>query len=136
MSYDVSLLDSKTKKVITFDFVHHMTGGTYILGGTNKAWLNVTYNYSIWYCKDGVFPDNIGIRVLDGMTATDSIPVLENAISVINNISEDLSEEKIKAYEKENVSGYWLPTKVNAIRPLYQLLAMAKLRPDGIWEVI
>lgn len=136
MSYDISLLDPATKKVIEFDNAHQMAGGTYILGGTNEARLNVTYNYSIWYCKDNVFPDNIGIRVLDGMSAVDSISILENAISTINNIPQDLSKEEIEVYKEKNVDGYWLPTKVNAVRPLYQLLAMAKLRPDGIWEVM
>ena len=29
---------------------------------------------------------------------------------------------------------YWLPTRTNAIRPLYQLLALAQMRPDGVWE--
>lgn len=30
---------------------------------------------------------------------------------------------------------YWFATAANALKPLYQLLAMAKLRPDGKWEV-
>ena len=29
---------------------------------------------------------------------------------------------------------YWLATAGNAIKPLYQLIAMAKMRPDGIWN--
>ena len=29
---------------------------------------------------------------------------------------------------------YWEATAANAIRPLYQLIAMAKLRPDGVWD--
>lgn len=28
---------------------------------------------------------------------------------------------------------YWEETAANAIRPLYQLMTMAKMRPDGIW---
>ena len=28
---------------------------------------------------------------------------------------------------------YWTATAANAIRPLYQLIALSKLRPDGIW---
>ena len=28
---------------------------------------------------------------------------------------------------------YWEATAANAIKPLYQLIAMAELRPDGIW---
>lgn len=45
-----------------------------------------------------------------------------------------MTEEEIQEVEKNDVSGYWLPTRANAIRPLYQLLTLAKLRPDGVWE--
>ena len=31
-------------------------------------------------------------------------------------------------------SDYWKDTAANAIRPLLQLIAMAKMRPDGIWD--
>lgn len=30
---------------------------------------------------------------------------------------------------------YWEETAANAISPLYKLIAMAKLRPDGVWTV-
>ena len=33
-----------------------------------------------------------------------------------------------------DVTDYWMDTAANALRPLYQLIAMAQLRPDGIWE--
>ena len=29
---------------------------------------------------------------------------------------------------------YWKPTAGNAIKPLYKLMAMAQMRPDGIWD--
>ena len=29
---------------------------------------------------------------------------------------------------------YWEPTAANAIKPLYQLIALAKMRPDCIWD--
>ena len=29
---------------------------------------------------------------------------------------------------------YWKPTAANAIRPLYQLIALSQMRPDGIWS--
>ena len=29
---------------------------------------------------------------------------------------------------------YWQPTAANAIRPLYQLIALSQLRPDGVWS--
>lgn len=34
-----------------------------------------------------------------------------------------------------NTDNYWFPTAASALKPLYQLLTMAKLRPDGVWEV-
>ena len=44
--------------------------------------------------------------------------------------SENIIEE---ISEGPNVN-YWEPTAANAIKPLYQLLAMAQLRPDGVWD--
>lgn len=35
-----------------------------------------------------------------------------------------------------DTDNYWFPTAASALRPLYQLLTMAKLRPDGVWEVM
>ena len=29
---------------------------------------------------------------------------------------------------------YWEPTAGNAIKPLYQLIALAQMRPDGVWR--
>lgn len=41
-------------------------------------------------------------------------------------------------YEVEISEGpndnYWEDTAANAIRPLHQLIAFAKIRPDGIWD--
>ena len=42
-------------------------------------------------------------------------------------------QKQDKKYEEYGAGGYWTPTKENAIRPLYQLLAFAQMRPDGIW---
>ena len=41
-------------------------------------------------------------------------------------------EVEIDVYEGVN-DDYWLPTAGNALKPLYQLLVFAELRPDGIW---
>lgn len=46
----------------------------------------------------------------------------------------DCMEEEIWGFEQNGASGYWLPTRANGTCPLYQLLALAKLWPDGIWE--
>ena len=138
MSYDISLRDPVRKETIHFDTPHQIRGGTYAVGGTSEAWLNITYNYSRWYYKEGVFPDNgedyRGIRSIYGLSGADSIPILENAIKALEVMDEDLTEEEIRNYEEHNIKGYWLPTRENAIKPLYQLLAMAKMRPDAEWD--
>ncbi len=116
MSYDINLLDPVTKQVIEFDFKHHMRGGTYCLGGINKAWLNVTYNYAKHYYHT---LGEKGIRTIYGMTGAASLPVLKNAITQLG----------------DDVSGnYWDSTEGNAKAALLQLIALAELRPDGIWN--
>jgi hypothetical protein len=52
------------------------------------------------------------------MTGADSIPILEKAIA---QLGDDVDED------------YWEPTEGNAKRALSQLLALAKMRPDGVW---
>lgn len=42
-------------------------------------------------------------------------------------------EYKVKISEAPNTD-YWEATAGNAIKPLHYLIAMAQLRPDGIWE--
>lgn len=133
MSWDFRLLDPVTKETAQLDAPHHMRGGTYAVGGTTDAELNVTYNYSKWYYK--VFPFKEGIRGLDGVSAADSISVLKQAIQELTDLKEELTEEEIRECKQQGADGYWLPTRENAIRPLYQLLALAKMRPDAIWEV-
>lgn len=138
MSYDISLIDPVTKETVHFDSPHRMTGGTFAVGGTTEAWLNITYNYAKWYYRDGVFPDegedHNGIRSIYGLSGVDSIPVLKHAIQTLENMDEDLIEEQKKEFEDRGVYGYWIPTRKNAIKPLYQLLAMAKMRPDAVWD--
>ena len=116
MSYDISLLDPTTKETIEFENNHDIRGGTYAMGGTTEAWLNITYNYAEHYRR--VIGDK-GIRTIYGMTGAESIPLFKNAIS---QLGDDISED------------YWEDTEGNAKKPLYGLLAFAQLRPDGIWD--
>ena len=43
---------------------------------------------------------------------------------------------KVEEYDisEGDTSNYWTDTAANALRPLHQLIAMARIRPDGIWE--
>ncbi len=138
MSYDISLNDPITGETLLLETKHQMTGGSYAVGGTEEAWLNVTCNYARWYYKDGIFPEKdgekLGIRTIYGMTGAESIPILKAAIYELRDLNEELPKAEISEYMKNSVTGYWLPTKANAIRPLTQLLALAQMRPDGVWE--
>lgn len=87
-------------------------------GGTRELWLNVTYNYGSLYHRSDVLGEK-GIRAIYGMTGADSIAMLEKAASALG---DDASAD------------YWQPTEGNAKRPLLLLAAMAKMRPDGIWD--
>ena len=115
MSYDIRLCDPVTYEVIEVDSPHLMRGGTYAVGGTNELWLNVTYNYGKHYYR--VMGER-GIREIYGKTGAESVPMLEAAASVLG---DDASDD------------YWEPTEGNAKRALLQLLAMARMRPDGVW---
>ena len=116
MSYDIELRDPVSGETLRLESPHHMTGGTYALGGTTECWLNVTYNYANHYYR--VFGDH-GIRTIYGMTGAESIPVLEDAISKLGDETSD---------------DYWESTEGNAKRALCQLLAFARMRPDGVWD--
>ena len=116
MSYDISLRDPVTGNTLELDAPHKMRGGTYCVGDTAKAWLNVTYNYAPHYYQA---MGEKGIRAIYGMTGAESVPVLKAAI-------EQLGDEVD--------ADYWEPTEGNAKRALTQLLAMAQLRPDGVWD--
>lgn len=116
MSYDIRLCDPVMHEAMEVDAPHLMQGGTYAPGGTTELWLNVTYNYGRHYRR--VMGDE-GIRTIYGMTGAESIPILEAAAARLG----------------DDVSGdYWEPTEGNAKRPLLQLAAMARMRPDGVWD--
>jgi len=137
MSYDIYLRDPVTNETVELDAPHQIKGGTYAINGTSEAWLNITYNYADWYYKDGVFPnggeDHSGIRSIYGLSGAESIPILKHAIDTLEGMAEDISDEERLECERHGATGYWLPTRKNAIKPLYGLLAFAQLRPDGVW---
>lgn len=115
MSYDIELRDPITQEVLQLDAPHHMRGGTYAVGGTTEASLNVTYNYAKhFYAVLG----EQGIRRIYGMTGAESLPVLREAMA---RLQDDVDDD------------YWKSTEGNAKRALTQLCALAHMRPDGVW---
>lgn len=117
MSYDIDLLDPVTKEVIELDQPHQMKGSTYVVSGSNQASLNITYNYGKLY-KQCINQER-GIRHIYGMTGAESIFVLQQAANTLGNDVDD---------------DYWKATEGNAKKALLQLIALAQLRPDGIWS--
>lgn len=117
MSYDVSLVDPISKRVIEIGSKHFMFGGNECIGGTKELSLNITYNYGdILRHKFG----NNGIRTIYGKTGQESIPIIE---TVMKQLSNDVDGDD-----------YWHATEGNVKRALNQLLTMARMRPDGIWD--
>lgn len=121
MSYDIELRDPVTGNILELDQPHQMKGGTYPIGGSDLAEINVTYNYGKHFYR--VFPDTpdgkkLGVRTIYGMTGAESIPVLKSAIA---KLGDDVSQD------------YWEPTEGNAKKALLQILALANMRPDGVW---
>ena len=110
MSYDISLLTP------CCGCIGHLLenlgeqGGTYIIGGTTNAELNVTFNYA----------NHFNFRGLDGREAKLTIPELEEVV------------EKLGT---ERASDYWSPTTGNVGYACSLLLKMAKDLPTHIWEV-
>ena len=115
MSYDIYLVDPVTKETLELDTAHQMRGGTYAVGGTVLCHLNITYNYSNHYELFG----EEGIRSIYGLTGAESLLMLA---AVTKLLGDDVSEN------------YWESTEGNAKQALLQLVALAQMRPDGIWS--
>lgn len=120
MSYDISIVDRKTKEQIEVEFPHDLKGGTYAIGGTRELWLNITYNYAPFFRK--VFSEHgpDGIHCIEGQKVEDTIPWIEKAIEQLGDDVDD---------------NYWAPTEGNAKKALTNLLKLAKMYPEGEWEL-
>lgn len=86
---------------------------------TNKykksdEWINTKRTKVICYDEKGNELENI-------------LVILEQQVS---------AKEEIIEYEvnEGDTSDYWLATAANVIKPLHQLIALAKMRPDCIWD--
>jgi hypothetical protein len=114
MSYWVSLIDDKGDFVIVDNFCE---GGTYVVGGTEEADLNVTYNYAKYthqYLKEG-------LKSLHNKKAKKFIKVFEKAV---------------KQLGTEQDTDYWKATKGNVGYMFNILLKWAKQYPEAIFKVI
>ena len=96
----------------------HTEGGTYAIGGTPDAELDVTYNYSPHYYK--CLNEKEGLRWLNGRQANDTIEALRHAVRVLGTERDD---------------DYWKNTPGNAGHALNILVSWAKQHPEGVWRV-
>lgn len=110
MSWDIYLKEKETESIGILSFSIE-EGGTYVLGGTTDAELNVTYNYG----KHFRFKET-----LDKNPAYKTIPILEETITTLG---------------IERDADYWNPTPGNVGYACSILLKMAKELPDHIWSV-
>ena len=116
MSYDLGLQHPITGDWLELDTPHQMRGGTYCLGGSATAEINITYNYGKHYYR--VMGEQ-GLRTIYGKSGAESIAILESAVS---QLGDDVDDD------------YWKAAEGNAKAALLQCLALAKMRPDGIWS--
>lgn len=107
MSYWVYLTDDAGQ---TVQVESHQEGGTYCVGGTSEAEINVTWNYA----------KHFNFRGLDGRGAKDTVAELEEAIG------------RLKA---DRSADYWDPTEGNVRHTLCVLLGWAKANPGAAWVV-
>jgi len=113
MSYDVYLRkDGRTVQVDR----HVHEGGTFVVGGSNDAELNITYNYGKHFAK--VIPG--GLRALHNQKAGAWIVVLEKAVETLGT---------------KQSGDYWESTPGNAGHALSILLRWAKQHPDATFIV-
>jgi hypothetical protein len=113
MSFDICL---RTETGETVCVEHHSEGGTYQVGGTTEAKLNVTYNYSeVTKLVDFSFRD------IHHKLAGDTIDQLREVVARLGT--------------RRKYRDYWAPTPGNAGHAVAILLKWAEQHPDARWEV-
>jgi len=115
MSYDIHYngLDDLPLDVPSFE-----DGGTYVLGGSRQAELNVTSNYSKLFAQ--YFHED-GIGWIDGKTGKEALPYLKHGLAILGQVPDE---------------DYWKSTPGNAGLVLKRLVLWAELNPAGTFEII
>jgi hypothetical protein len=108
VSWWVSLEDETTGDYVEVD--RHEDGGTYAVGGTTEATINVTYNYGRFF----PFGD------LDGKPAAETVETIRAAVAELG---------------IERNPDYWVRTPGNAGYALSILLRWAEQHPAAVWRV-
>ena len=114
MSYWITLCNEGENVIID----HHQEGGTFAVGGTSEACLNVTYNYG-GHIRDHLDKEN-GLRWLHGKTGAETAAKLEHAVNELGT---------------KQSNDYWEATPGNAGYALSILAKWAVQYPNAIWRV-
>ena len=118
MSFDVSVIDHTTDEPRKFPVTHHKKGGTYRLGGSYLAELNVAYNYSHFYIE----ALGHSFRELDGQRVRDSMLKMRQAVSKLGTKKHD---------------NYWKATRGNAGAALNDLVEICEnCHPEDKIQII
>lgn len=150
MSYDIYIKHKSTDETYQFPFKHTITGGTYAVGGTSEAWLNITWNYSKYfyevtdgdtrfahdevsaYYADGTtgpVETEYGIRGIYGKSVKDGIELIKIMIDRLRTKYPDALPDR---------HDYWASTAGNAIAALDNLMRIGLLAPwdddDLVWD--
>ena len=91
MSYDIRI-KRQDGKTVELRHAHTIIGGTYALGGTSEAWLNITYNY--WRIFKELLGAN-GIRTIYGMNINDARPLLMEAAERLGDVEPQTNHAKL-----------------------------------------
>jgi hypothetical protein len=114
MSYDIEMTNRDGTELYVDRFED---GGTYRVGGTDVAELNVTYNY-VHHFREHLDAE-LGIRWLYGKTGAGTVERLEAAVAALGT---------------DRDQDYWCATPGNAGAALARLLAWAKQYPEGVFD--
>lgn len=108
------------RQIVNFPQPHFLRGGTYVVVGTNEAYLNITYNYAHYFAR---FLGGNGLRDFEGKSVAETLPKLMTAVMRMPG---------------EPDEDYWAPTEGNARHALAQLITLALMSPEatkGYWHV-
>jgi len=108
MSWWISLEHPETEECAEVE--KFTAGGTYAIGGTDEATLNVTYNYGKHY----------DFKALNGLIAEKTIKSLEATVEELGTQKDD---------------DYWASTPGNCGWTCQILLGWAKQHPTYVWRV-
>ena len=136
MSYDIYAVDKNGETIIVEN--HDIKGGTYAVGGTNQAHLNITCNYYKFFQK--YINEKEGIVFLGGIKVIDSIKILNEAISKMKYDGEFIGYDgNCQPIIINDTDDYWKSTEGNAKKALVDLRELAllvlKVDTEAIWEV-